>query len=315
MKKGFTIVELLVVIIVIGILAAITIISYTGISKKAEISSLKSDLANSSKQLNLFQVEKSTYPATISTNCSTNPTDATNLCIKSSSTNTYSYKYYSPNSYMLVSMNGNTCYSITNNSAPVENCVTIGTQTWMKYNLDVGDRINNTTTSQTNNSIIEKYCYDNDPANCNTYGGLYQWDEMMQYSTTEGIQGIAPTGFHIPSDDDYKTLEMYLGMDPSQVIYSGFRGTTEGDQLKNTGLCQGRIPCATSGFNWLPGGYQFGYNGVQSWYPPGSYGYLWTSSQFDVWTAFRRIVCTTSGQVNRNITEKTLGVSVRAIKN
>ncbi len=44
--------------------------------------------------------------------------------------------------------------------------------------------------NMTNNGIIEKYCYDNNEANCDIYGGLYQWNEMMQYVTTEGVQGI-----------------------------------------------------------------------------------------------------------------------------
>ncbi|HZJ34650.1 MAG TPA: prepilin-type N-terminal cleavage/methylation domain-containing protein, partial [Candidatus Angelobacter sp.] len=65
-QSGFTIVELLVVIVVIGILAAITIVSYTGISQRAIAVSLQSDLTNASKQLKLFQVENSAYPTTIS---------------------------------------------------------------------------------------------------------------------------------------------------------------------------------------------------------------------------------------------------------
>jgi prepilin-type N-terminal cleavage/methylation domain-containing protein len=72
-NPAFTIVELLVVIVVIGILAAITIVSYTGISQKAITASLQSDLANASKQLQIFKVNSPTedYPTAI--NC-TNPT-------------------------------------------------------------------------------------------------------------------------------------------------------------------------------------------------------------------------------------------------
>lgn len=62
---GFTIVELLVVIVVIGILAAITIVSYTGITNRAVIASIQSDLNNASTQLKLDQVTNGIYPATL----------------------------------------------------------------------------------------------------------------------------------------------------------------------------------------------------------------------------------------------------------
>lgn len=117
-KSGFTIVELLVVIVVIGILAAITIISYTGISGRAVTSSLQSDLTNASQQLKLFQIDNSVYPTTI--DCSI-PDSPTNKCIKSSAGNTYIY--YSNNAsnsptFSLYAKNtNNTNYRITENSA------------------------------------------------------------------------------------------------------------------------------------------------------------------------------------------------------
>lgn len=85
----------------------------------------------------------------------------------------------------------------------------IGTQCWLKKNLDVGVLINGASESS-NNSIIEKYCYDNKEMNCSLFGGLYQWDEAMQYSTTEGAQGICPKGWHIPTDAEQNTLDQYL---------------------------------------------------------------------------------------------------------
>ena len=79
----------------------------------------------------------------------------------------------------------------------------------MAENLNVGTRISGSS-NQTNNSIIEKYCYDDLEANCNTYGGLYQWDEAMQYSATEGVKGICPTGWHLPTDAEWTTLADFL---------------------------------------------------------------------------------------------------------
>jgi uncharacterized protein (TIGR02145 family) len=55
--------------------------------------------------------------------------------------------------------------------AQVYNTVMIGAQCWFKQNLNIGTMINNAT-NQTNNSIIEKYCYGDNPANCAIYGGL-----------------------------------------------------------------------------------------------------------------------------------------------
>ena len=81
----------------------------------------------------------------------------------------------------------------------------VGSQCWLKENLDVGTRVNGSVT-QANNSILEKYCYNDDSLNCKTYGGLYQWREAMQYASAPGAQGICPAGWHIPSKEDYDTL-------------------------------------------------------------------------------------------------------------
>ena len=78
--------------------------------------------------------------------------------------------------------------------------ILIGSQCWLAKNLNVGIKINNGSLSPSNNGIIEKYCYNNDTNYCNTYGGLYEWNEMMQYSLIESSQGICPCGWHIPSD-------------------------------------------------------------------------------------------------------------------
>ena len=90
-KPGFTIVELLVVIVVIGTLAAITIVSYVGISQKAVAAALQADLSSASKQLELFSIANGVFPVTIDCDI---PDSATNKCIKKSSDST-SYEYQS----------------------------------------------------------------------------------------------------------------------------------------------------------------------------------------------------------------------------
>ncbi|MBE0640546.1 MAG: hypothetical protein IH599_00840, partial [Bacteroidales bacterium] len=65
--------------------------------------------------------------------------------------------------------------------------VGIGNQCWMARNLNIGTMVSSVTgegwhSDQTNNGIIEKYCHNNDSANCVIYGGLYEWAEMMEYA-------------------------------------------------------------------------------------------------------------------------------------
>lgn len=95
--------------------------------------------------------------------------------------------------------------------------IEIGNQCWIKQNLNVGTKIDNNN-NQTNNGTLEKYCYDFQDANCDTYGGLYQWDEIMQYEASDdGIigttQGICPDGWHIPTSSEWAVLSDYLGGD------------------------------------------------------------------------------------------------------
>jgi uncharacterized protein (TIGR02145 family) len=88
--------------------------------------------------------------------------------------------------------------------------VLIGTQCWMKENLNVGTMIQGNS-NQSNNGVKEKYCYNNDTANCSIYGGLYQWNEAMQYITTEGARGICPEGWHVPTRAQFITLSESVG--------------------------------------------------------------------------------------------------------
>jgi hypothetical protein len=70
----------------------------------------------------------------------------------------------------------------------VYNTIQIFSQCWLKENLNVGEMINGTI-EQSNNGTIEKYCHNNQPDSCAKYGGIYQWDEMMQYKIQPGFQG------------------------------------------------------------------------------------------------------------------------------
>lgn len=121
--SAFTIVELLVVIVVIGILAAITIVSYAGISQRAVVTSLQSDLTNASQQLKLYQTLYGSFPTAMVGNCPTAPTVDNTYCIKTSAGNSFTYQPNISSSTQIFSLigknsNGNT-YRITNDSQPV----------------------------------------------------------------------------------------------------------------------------------------------------------------------------------------------------
>jgi hypothetical protein len=84
----------------------------------------------------------------------------------------------------------------------------------MAQNLNVGKRVNTLNTASphsdvSTNGIIEKYCYGNNPANCDIYGGFYDWNEMMNYNTTPGAQGICPPGWHVPTASESPTSYSY----------------------------------------------------------------------------------------------------------
>jgi len=114
----------------------------------------------------------------------------------------------------------------------------IGSQCWMATNLNYGNNIPSANV-QRDNCIPEKYCFTDTPANCTTQGGLYQWDELMQFSNTISVQGLCPPNWHIPSENDWTTLfNFYLGIgfagSPLKVGgFSGFNAFLWGARFEN----------------------------------------------------------------------------------
>ena len=290
---AFTIVELLIVIVVIAILAAISIVAYNGIQERARSAALKSDLTQVNKQLKLFQADNGSYPATVTTNCTTALDSATNKCLQVSSGKTIS-SYDSTNAGQGYNL------TLTNDSSSVSRVLT-DSQAWATKNLNVGTRIAGTA-SPSNNGTIEKYCYNDDEANCTTYGALYTWDEAMQYSTSPGAQGICPSGSHIPTDEEWKTLEMSLGMTQTLADTTGWRGTDQGTQLKAGGASGLNIPLAGNRST------------AGSFANLGSYAYVWSSSESGG-SAWSRTLLSGNATVYRYTVAKAYGFSVRCLEN
>ena len=179
------------------------------------------------------------------------------------------------------------------------NTIIIGTQCWMKDNLNVGTRIDGSV-NQTNNSIIEKYYFDNDSVTSANlgWGALYQWDEAMEYVTTPGTQGICPTGWHIPTQEEFETLSTFVGGD--------------GNTLKAIG--QDGASTNTSGFSALFGGFR---SNDGAWREGSNSFYSWISKEYvdNVNFADYRRLDTGNSFFFLIHNWKTFGLSVRCIKN
>ncbi len=198
------------------------------------------------------------------------------------------------------------------------NTVQIGEQCWMQQNLNIGTMVISTNTGSdhsdcSNNSIIEKYCYNNDPANCAVYGGLYDWNEMMGYTTTGGVQGICPSGWHIPTDAEWCALSTFLDHNADCNVW-GWESHIAGGKLKEAGLTHWYSPTGAtneSGFTALPGGNRYDYGNFHN---IGYYGYWWSSSEYSTSSAVYRILNYGDAHVNRVSNSKTHGFSVRCLR-
>lgn len=181
----------------------------------------------------------------------------------------------------------------------------IGYQCWMAENLNY----------QTGNS----WCYENNTANCDVYGRLYDWETIMNgesssNSVPSGVQGICPDGWHLPSDEEWKVIEMHLGMSQSEANSTGYRGTDEGEKLKSiSGWYNSGNGINSSGFTALPG---VSRNSDESFDYLGYYGFWWSTTAQLSTNPWRRSLNYGYNQVGRSdYGSKPYGFSVRCLKN
>lgn len=199
--------------------------------------------------------------------------------------------------------------------------IQICNQVWLAKNLDVstyrnGDAI--TQVTDTNSGEWEElktgaWCYYHyDPENGAIYGKLYNW-----YAVNDP-RGLAPEGWHVPSDEEWKELEMCLGMSKSEASKTGNRGTDQGSQLagradlwKDGGL-ENNANFGTSGFSALPGGH---FHSIVSFFGIGSGANWWSSSEYDAHDAWYRSLYFNYPYVFRSSQNKKFnGYSVRCVK-
>jgi hypothetical protein len=85
--------------------------------------------------------------------------------------------------------------------------VLLGGKWWMAENLRFGTRIHSSEL-QSDNGVIEYFAFDNNPANVAVHGGLYNWEEMMNYQVDTINQGICPEGWRIPTVNDWESINL-----------------------------------------------------------------------------------------------------------
>jgi uncharacterized protein (TIGR02145 family) len=197
----------------------------------------------------------------------------------------------------------------------VYNTIQIFSQCWLKENLNVGEMID-AVLEQSNNGTIEKYCYSNEPDSCTKYGGLYQWNETMQYTTQQGARGICPPGWHLPTDEEWKLLEgavdSQYGIGDNTWDDYGYRGLDAGTNLKTTsGWYENGNGTDLFGFSGLPGGYRIG-DGYFDYI--GGYGSWWSSTQFGIDIAWYRDLSYGNPGVSRGGNYEGYGFSVRCVR-
>ena len=185
------------------------------------------------------------------------------------------------------------------------NSVKIGNQIWMTENLNVdrfqnGDIIPEAKTAEeweaAGNAKRPAWCYyDNDPKNGDKYGKLYNW-----YSVNDK-RGLAPAGWHVPSDEEWTILSIFLGGED-----------ITGKKMKSTsGWNDNGNGTNSSGFSGLPGGIR-GYD--RNFYYVGYFGYWWSTSEDADTNAWGWRLYGGKYWLGRSSNYESCGFSVRCIK-
>jgi uncharacterized protein (TIGR02145 family) len=203
------------------------------------------------------------------------------------------------------------CKDIDGKSYPI---VQIGDQWWMAENLAYLPSVS----QPSDNSDTEPYYYvfsyrgsevsdAKATENYGTYGVLYNWPAAMN---------ACPNGWHLPTDEEWKQLEIATGMSQSEADIAGWRETNEGTKLKATSGWDGNGINGTDdfGFSALPGGHTYSTNGSFA----GKFGIgLWWSAtvcENPNTSAWLRWMYHSNAKVNRTYNEKSRGLSVRCVK-
>lgn len=225
-------------------------------------------------------------------------------------TNTAGTAYGNEISFITVHEKG----TVTDIEGNVYITVKIGTQWWMAENLkttkytDGTDIPNITDDAQWVALTTAAYSWYNNSETTYKplYGGLYNW-----YALSAG--NLCPTGWHVPTDTEFNTLELFLGVPSAEIDNWGWRGTDQGAQMKSTGgWINSGDGTNSSEFTGLAGGYRYGASGTFN--AIGVLTYWWTSTMDGTSAAWYRRLDGANSDIYKGSTSLKGGKYVRCIK-
>ncbi len=218
-----------------------------------------------------------------------------------------------PTNSQIVNFEFVTCTDLDSNHYAV---VTIGTQTWMAENLAYLPSVSPASSGSSSASYYYVYEYQGTSVtaakattNYLTYGVLYNWPAAMNGSPSSnsvpsGVQGVCPTGWHLPSDNEWDIIVNYLGGDSIAGSKMKETGTTHwmGSNIGSTN---------SSGFTGLPGGGRYldgNFHNIGGW------GFWWNSTEYDTSNARYRKMDYYYGFVYSDTHYKRTGFAVRCLR-
>ena len=222
---------------------------------------------------------------------------------------------------------------LTDFDGNVYQTVQIGDQLWMRENLktthyaDGTALINGTGVGDISGEYTARYyfAYNDDETNVATYGRLYTWAATTSGASGNetnpvGVQGVCPVGWHVPADNEWKELEMYLGMTEREANKTDWRGIDEGIKLKESGASHWvdyftlYLGTNESGFTALPAGSR-NYNGsFEDMEGISGDANFWSATESLSSYAWCRRLYTKKRNIYRYDDYKTRGYSVRCVK-
>ena len=182
----------------------------------------------------------------------------------------------------------------------IYNSVIIGNQTWLTENLNSLHYCDGT-------DIPDVVAYNNDESLADIYGRLYTWDAAMNGSTDVSSRGACPCGWHVPSDEEWKELEDFLG-----------GANVAGGKMKETGTTHWYYPNTgadnSSGLTILPGGEHDAHSNPSKFWLLKKCAILWTSTKWGNYKAIERYLSYDDAVVGNLAWYKTMKYSVRCVK-